>query len=166
MKTILKIVLFFCFAISSAQVKIELTPKGFTPIEMNIPKKSFDKLIEISKSWGAIYNIKGYNVFDVAQDSFTIDGLNDYAYYYWNMGVQYIYDIKFSIKIIFIENQKYKLTFTVKEIYFDHALTKTKTADFFDAEGNLKQDYEDSKKSLESTANKIVNSYINFVTRS
>ena len=53
MKYLIKIVFFFCFAVSTAQVKLELTPQGFTPIEVEMPKKSFDKIIEVSKSWSA-----------------------------------------------------------------------------------------------------------------
>ena len=64
-----------------------------------------------------------------------------------------------------VENQKYMLTFKVDEILKDNVLTKTTTTDFFTTEGTVKQEYEESKSSLESTVNKIVNSYVDFIAR-
>lgn len=66
---------------------------------------------------------------------------------------------------MFEENQKYTLTFIVKEIYIDNVLLKTTVADFFTSEGKLKEDYKDVKPSLESTANRIIKSYINFIAQ-
>lgn len=163
MKHFLQIALFFCVAISSAQVKLELTPEGFTSIEVELPKKSFDKIIELSKSWALIYNKKGADVYDVTQNALSIGALNEYAYYYWNLGEKYNYNIKYIMTLKFKENDKYALTFKVNEILTDNVLTKTTTADFFTAEGNVKQEYEDSKTSLENTVNKIVNSYVEFI---
>ena len=165
MKHLLQIALFLCFAITSAQVKLELTPQGFTPIEIELPKKSFDKITEVSKSWAPYYNKKGADVYDVTQNSLSIGAFNESAYYYWNLGVKYNYDIKYIMTIKAKENNKYVLIFKVNEILTDDALTKITTADFFTAEGNVKQEYDESKSSLESNVNKIVNSYIDYIAK-
>jgi hypothetical protein len=165
MKNLLQIAFFFVITLSSAQVKLELTPRGFSPIEVELPKKSFDKIVEISKSWSSIYNTKVADVYDVTQTSLSIGALNENAYYYWNLGVKYNYDIKYIMTIKVKEDNKYVLTFKVNEILTDHVLTKTTTADFFNADGNVKQEFEESKTSLESTVNKIVNSYLDFISR-
>lgn len=165
MKYFLRIALFFWVTISPAQVKLELTPKGFTPLEMEMPNQSISKLLQLSKSWAPHYNKNGYDVFNVTENSISIEALNENAYYYWNLGVKYNYDIKYVLKIVFGENQKYTLTFTVKEIYSNAALLKTTVTDFFTPEGNLKEDFKDAKPSLENTANKIVRSYTSFITR-
>ena len=165
MKYLIKIVFFFCFAVSTAQVNLVLSPQGFTPIEVEMPKKSFDKIIEVSKSWSALYNRKTNDVFDVTQNSLSIQAYNEYAYYFWNLGEKYNYDIKYILSIKVVENQKYMLTFKVDEILKDNVLTKTTTTDFFTTEGTVKQEYEESKQSLESTVNKIVNSYVDFIAR-
>jgi len=165
MKHFLKITLFFWIAISSAQTKLEMTPKGFAPIEIQIPNRPNNKLIEQSKAWASYYNVKAYDVFDVTENSITIEALNENACYYWNLGVKYNYDIKYILKIVFGENQKYTLTFTVKEIYTDAVPLKSTIADFFTAEGKLKEDFTDVKPSLERTVNEIVKSYTRFIAQ-
>ncbi|PVX46863.1 hypothetical protein C8C85_2753 [Flavobacterium sp. 103] len=165
MKYLFKIVLLFWIIVSSAQTKLELTPKGFAPLVIDIPNQPIHKLIEQSKEWASYYNAKGSDVFDVTENSLTIEARYENAYYYWNLAVQYNLDIKYSLKIVFGENQKYTLTFTVEEIYIDKVPLKTKVANFFTPEGKLKEDFKDAKPSLESTANRIVNSYINFIAR-
>lgn len=165
MKNLLQIAFLFFITLSTAQVKLELTPTGFTAIEVAQPNKSFDKILEVSKSWSSIYNKKTNDVFDVTQNSLSISALNEYAYFYWNLGVKYNYDIKYVLTIKLIEDQKYQLTFKVNEILKENVLTKTTTAVFFTSEGTLKAEYEESKTSLESTVNKIVNSYVDFIAR-
>jgi len=165
MKHFLKIALLFCVFISSAQPKLEMTPQGFKPVEMDTPNKSLHKLLQLSKTWAANYNKKGYDVFDVTENSLTIEALSENAYYYWNLGVKYSYDIKYTLKIVFEENQKYTLTFTVKEIHTNAVQAKTTIADFFTPEGNLKEDFKDVQPSLENTVNQIVKSYTNFIAQ-
>ncbi|HEU4791028.1 MAG TPA: hypothetical protein VFS71_15180 [Flavobacterium sp.] len=164
MNHFIKITLFFWIIASSAQEKLEMTQKGFLPLEMNIPNQPIHKLIEQSKEWARYYNEKGSDVFDVTENSLTIEARYENAYYYWNLAVKYNFDIKYSLKIVFGENQKYTLTFTVKEIYIDKVPLKTTVADFFTSEGKLKEDFKDVEPSLEKTANRIVNSYITFIT--
>lgn len=163
MKNLLQIALFFWITTTSAQVKLELTPQGFTSVEFAIPNKPFDKIVENSKSWSAFFNKKTADVYDVSQNALSIAALNEYAYYYWNLGVKYNYDIKYIMTVKVKENNKYVLNFKVNEIITNQALTKNTTADFFNDEGNVKSEYEDSKNSLESTVNKIVNSYVDFI---
>ena len=165
MKYLLKITLFFWIVVSSAQTKLELTPKGFVPLEIEMPNRPLNKLIEQSKDWAYYYNEKGCDVFDVTTNSLTVDAPYENAYYYYNVGVRYDFDIKYSLKIVFGENQKYTLTFLVKEIYMDKVQLKTTVTDFFTSEGKLKDDFRDAKPSLEITANKIIKSYINFIAQ-
>jgi hypothetical protein len=165
MKHFLKITLFFWIVVSTAQTKLELTPKGFIPLEMEMPNQPINKLIDQSKEWASYYNEKGSDVFAVTKNSLTIEARYETAYYYWNLAVKYNFDIKYSLKIVFGENQKYTLTFTVEEISIDGIPLKTTVTDFFTREGKLKEDFKDAKPSLEITANKIIKSYINFLTQ-
>jgi len=142
-----------------------MTPQGFLPIEIETPDKPLDKLLQFSKSWAAYYNKKSYDIFDVTTNSLTIEALNENAYYYWNLGVKYNYDVKYILKIVFEENQKYTLTFTIKEISTNATITKTKIADFYTSDGKLKDDFKEVKPSLENTVNNIVKSYANFIAQ-
>ena len=163
MRHFLKITLFFWIVVSSAQTKLELTPKGFAPLEIETPNQPINKLIEQSKVWAPHYNINGADVFDVTANSLTIEARYENAYYNYNLAVKYNFDIKYSLKVVFGEDQKYTLTFIVKEIYIDNVPIKTTVANFFTSEGKLKDDFKDAKPSLEITVNKIINSYINFL---
>lgn len=166
MKHLLKITLFFWMAASFAQTKLEMTPKGFATIEIETANRPINKLMELSKEWAPYYNnTKSFDVFNVTENSLTIEALYENAYYYRNLGVKHNYDIKYNLKIEFKENQKYTLTFIVKEIYADAVQIKTTIPDFFTPEGKLKEDFKDVKPSLENTVNNIINSYINFIAR-
>lgn len=163
MKNLLKIALFFWMVVSSAQTKVEMTPKGFPIIEMQMPNKLIPKLIEQSKEWPPYFTKNVFDVFDVTENSLTIEALYENAYYYRNLGVKHNYDIKYTLKIEFNENQKYTLLFTVKEIYADGVLMRSTVPDFFTSEGKLKEGFKDVKPSLENTVNKIIKSYANFI---
>lgn len=165
MKHFLKITLFFWIAVSAAQTKLELTPKGFVPLEVEIPNQPIIKLIERSKDWASYYNQDGSDVFAVTTNSLTIDAPYENAYFYYSLGTKYNFDIKYSLKIVFGENQKYTLTFIVKEISINRVPMKTTVTDFFTSEGKLKDDFKDAKPSLEITVNKIIKSYINFLAQ-
>lgn len=165
MKYFLKIGLFFCIALCSAQAKLELTPEGFSPLEIKTPNQPVEQLLQASKSWADFYNKKGADVFDVTENSLTIEARVENAYHYYNVGVKYNCDIVYSLKIAFAENKIYSLKFLVKEIYAKNVLLKTTTADFFTPVGKVKDDFRDAKPSLESTVNKIVNSYIKFIAQ-
>lgn len=163
MNNFLKITLCFWIAVSTAQTKLELTPKGFLPLEIGTPNLPINKLIERSKDWAYYYNPKGVDVYAVTENSLTIEAPYESAYQYWNLAVRYDYDIKYNLKIAFGENQKLTLTFVVKEISINNVPIKTTVTDFFTSEGKLKDSFKDAKPSLENTVNKIVRSYINFL---
>jgi hypothetical protein len=165
MKHFLYITLFFCIATASAQPKLNLTPQGFEQIEMRTPNLPLDQLLELSKAWAAYYNKTGYDIFDVTTNSLTIEAKNENAYYYYNVGVKYNCDIKYSLKIVFREDKKYTLKLTVKELYGENVLLKTTISDFFTLDGTLKDDFRDAKPSLENTVNNIIKSYTNFIAR-
>lgn len=163
MKNLLLMGFVCCLSLSWSQSKIEMSPKGFAPVAVQTPNKPIEKLMALSKSWAAYYNKKGYDVFDVTQNTITIGAVKENAYFYRNLGVQYDYNIKYTLQIDFSENQKYVMTFTVKEIYANEVLIQTKVIDFFTPDGKLKDDFEEVKPSLEATVNRILNSYSNYL---
>ena len=163
MKLLPAFLLFFSITFATAQQKPELTPQGFAPIEFQTPNKPPQKLIEAAKAWAAYYNKRGYDVYDVTENSLSIDALKEYAYFYRNLGERYDYNIVYTLKVVFGEDKTYALTFLVKEIYAKQALTKTTVADFFTPDGKLKEDFEEVKPSLENTVEKIVNSFSRFI---
>lgn len=152
--------------VSFAQPKLEMTPKGFAPLEVDMPNRSTTKLLESSKDWASYFNTNNSDVFNVTENSLTIESLYENAYYYWNIGVKYKFDIKYNLQIVFKENQKkYTLIFTVKQIYTDNVPMKSTIVSFYTPEGKLKEDFQDIKPSLEHTVNKIIKSYINFIAK-
>ena len=155
----------FCIISSSAQVKLELTPHGFAPVEIKSPNKPVSELIELSKAWANSFNKDGYDISHVTENSVTIQARNEDAYHSYNLGVKYDCDIMYSLSVIFGSDQKYKVSIAVKEIYADNALLKTTTPDFFTSDGKLRDDFKDAKPSLENTVNGIVNSYIKFMAQ-
>jgi len=163
MKFTLNIFLFFCTALAFAQPKLEMTLKGFAPIELPTPAKPNEKLIEASKSWAAFYNKQGYDVYDVTESSLKIDALKKNAYVFRNLGETFSYDITYTLSIVFNADKTYKLQFAVKQIYLKGTPVKTTIPDFFMPDGNLKEDFSDVKPTLEDTANKIAVSFSNFI---
>lgn len=151
------------FAVTVAQPKMEMTPKGFASVEIQTPKKPIEKLIEASKSWAAIFNKKGYDVYDVTENSLKIDGYRKSAYFYRNLGETYTYNIKYTLEVLFNADRTCKLTFSMKEAYAKEVLVKTTVADFYTPDGKLKEDFLDVKPSLESTADQIVRSFSEFI---
>jgi len=165
MKHFLPIALLFCITFVAAQPIIEMTPLGFTPVELTTPDKPFEKLLQASKSWAAFYNKKGHDVFDVTDNSLSVQALKEYAYIDRNLGVTYDYNIIYTLKVVFKEDKKYTLTFSVKEIYSGEVLTKTTVPDFFTPEGKLKDDYPEVKESLQKTAERIIKSYADYISQ-
>jgi hypothetical protein len=49
-------------------------------------------------------------------------------------------------------------------ILCQQCLTKTTIPDFFTPEGLLKQDYKDVKPTLEATVDRMIQSYVNFIS--
>ena len=135
------------------------------PLELKTPDRPLDQLFQASKSWAPYYNKKGYDVFDVTENSLKIEARVANAFYSYNVGVKYNHDIVYTLKIEFEQNKKYTLSISVKEIYAENVLLKTTIADFFTDEGKLKDDFRDAKPSLENTINNIVKSYTNFIVQ-
>jgi hypothetical protein len=162
MKKTLPLIVFFIGLAVIAQPKIELTPNGFASVEIVKPDKPFDKLIEISKNWGYYYNKKGHDVYDVTANSLKIDAVKKNAFFFRNLGQEFVYDIKYTLEIAFYDHT-YKLLFYVKEIYTHNKLTESTVADYFTSEGKLKEDFEEVKPSLEKTANGIIRSFSDYI---
>ncbi|ALM48365.1 hypothetical protein AMR72_05285 [Flavobacterium psychrophilum] len=158
--------LFILFGLSVyAQPKLELTPRGFDPVEVTIPSIPPEKFIELSKSWTTEYNrrLKGADVTNVTDSSLTISAFKKNAFFFRNRGEMFEYTINYSMKITF-SNQSYTLQFIVNDIYTDDdTLVKYKLPDYFNSSGELKEGYADLKPSLERTVNSIVASHYNFI---
>ena len=158
--------LLFITILASAQPRPEMTPQGFAPVEFPAPNKTFEKIVELSKSWAASYDKKRKaDVFDVTANSLLIQGWNEYAFFYRNIGVRYDYNIIYTMKVTFLEDKRYTITFAVKEIYAEDVLTKMTIASFFTPDGKLKDDYTEVKPSLESRVETILKSYSNFIAK-
>ena len=149
-----------------AQPRLELTPDGFAPVSFVRPPLPNERLLELSQSWPPFF-YKGrepYDIYDVTPNSLKIDGFRDNAFYYTNLGEVFQNRIKYTMEIRFtektIDNQV-----TVREIYADRNLTELTVADFFAPDGRLKDDYRETKPSLELTINKLVRSYYGFISR-
>lgn len=161
---LLTVVIVLFSTIGLAQTKMEMTPQGFAPIEFATPDKPLEKLIEAAKSWAPQYNKKGYDITEVTANSITIDALREYACFYYNRGERFEFNIRYSLRIVFNENKTCTVAFSANEFYAKQTLTQTTVADFFTPDGKLKQDFTDVKPSLEYTADKIVTSFINFIS--
>ena len=165
MKHLLKITCLFWITFCSSQTNLELTPQGFASLEFKTPDRPVDELFRGSKSWAPYYNKKGYDIFDVTENSLKIEARIANAFYSYNVGVKYNYDIVYTMKVVFGTDKKYSLSISVKEIYAENVLLKTTVADFFTEDGRLKDDFRDSKPALEKTINKVVKSFTGYITQ-
>jgi len=148
----------------TAQVKMELTPSGFAPVEFERPSLETTKLIELSQSWASNYNRRELDIYDITSSSLKIDAVRQNAFYYRNRGETYFYNIRYTLDIRFRETTG-TVTFEVKEIFVKQTPVKKTIADFFSPDGRLKSDFLDVKPSLEETAQSIVSSYLAFISR-
>jgi hypothetical protein len=165
MKHLLKISCLFWITFCSAQTTLELTPQGFASLEFKTPDRPMDELFRVSKSWAPYYNKKGYDIFEVTENSLKIEARVTNAFYSYNVGVKYNYDIVYTMKVVFGADKKYSIAISVKEIYAENVLLKTTVSDFFTEDGKLKDDFRDSKPVLEKTINKIVKSYTGYIAQ-
>lgn len=156
------IVLFSTFSL--AQAKIEMTPKGFASITVPTPGKPIEKLIEAAKSWAPYYNKKGYDITEVTTQSVTIDALRENACFYYNRGERFDYNIRYSLRIVFNGNKTCTISFSANEFYAKQTLTETTVATFFLPDGRLKEEFTGVKPSLEYTAEKILTSFVSFIS--
>ncbi len=162
MNRLLILLLFFSIAPVFSQPAFVLTSAGFDPVEIARPNKTDEKLIEASKNWADYYIKQEHDVYNVTENSLSIDAMRDNAFFYRNLGELYTFRIKYTLQVSFGENTC-RIKFIVKEIYAKKTLMKTTIADFFLSDGTLKEDFEEVKPSLEKTANKVLNSYIDFI---
>jgi len=162
MKKITILYLLFFGTSLAAQAKFELTPQGFAPVEIQRPEKVNEKLIEITRSWADSYNKKEYDIYDVTENSMTVDAVKENAFYYRNVGEIFYYKIVYSLKLNFGTNT-IMTTFSVKEIFQKKTPVRGTIADYFTSDGKMKEDFEEIKPSLEQTANNILYSYSNFI---
>lgn len=167
MKKLLAIMLLFVSTVLSAQITVELTPAGFEPVSVERPERPLEKLIEITKAWPVSYNRNsdyGYDVYNVTENSLSIDAYRENAFYYRNRGEVYQHRIRYTIDVEFAA-EVYTLKFSIKEIYYGNTLTKLSVANFFAPDGRLKEDYEEVKPSLEYSANQMLNSLAQYINR-
>jgi hypothetical protein len=164
MKKSLRIIVLLFSVLAAAQPKFEMSPRGFAPIELQNPNRPNTELVQMVKAWATAYNEKGADVYDITENSLTIEALNHNAFYYLNRGETYKFDIKYVLKVVFKPGNKYTLAFSVKEIYDNQILLKTNIAGFYAPDGRLKEDYEEVKPSLEFTANEIARSFSSYLT--
>ena len=140
-----------------------MTPQGFAPVTLETPRKTNEKLMEAARAWAPFYNKKNYDIYDVTENSLSIDGWKENAYFYRHLGERYDYNIKYTLKVVFNTDKTYTITFFLKEVYAKEVLVKTQVADFFTADGKLKEDFEEVKPSLENTVEKILKSFSGFI---
>jgi len=155
--------LFLCTAVW-AQPKTELTPEGFTTVAFKRSDADSKKLIEISKAWADSYNKIKYDVYNVSDEGLTIDALRENAFFYKNRGEVFKYTVFYSLQVYFGTDQT-KLMFSIKEIFADKTPIESNITDYFTPEGEMKEGFEDVKKSIEETANKIIKSYWSAISR-
>ena len=164
MKKIFLLLFLLAGAFAWSQAKVELTPAGFAAVEIPRPGKPMEDLMALADDWGYFYNKKGHDTYDVTANSLTIDAMRKNAFYFMNVGQQIVFKIKYSLKVEFLDN-KCVLKFTVKEIYNNDKLIQSTIADYFTSDGKLKDDYEEVKPSLEKTANDILQSFTDYISR-
>lgn len=164
MKTLLTIccIFFCCFTFS--QEVIELTSNGYPTVTITKPSIPLENLIDASKSWALNYNKNGADVYEVTSNSLKIDAFRQNAFHYYSLGERYTFDIKYTLAVEFGDSN-YTLKFTVKEIYTDGKLIKSNIGDYYTPEGKLKEGFAEIKPSLDSTVNKILNSFAAFLQR-
>ena len=151
--------LFFFLVFSSTFAQqFELTPQGFDAVEIPRPNRTNEKLIEITKDWAAYYYKQGCDVYNVTANSLDIDTFKDNAFFYHNLGELFSHRVKYTMRINFAEDVC-RIRFIVKEIYVKKTLIKMTPADFFTPDGELKDDMDEAKKSLEKTANNALTSF-------
>ena len=164
MKNITLLYFLFFSSLLFAQPKFELTPQGFNTVEIPRPNLVNEQLMENTRTWAGSYNKKKYDIFDVSENSVTIDAVKENAFYYRNVGETFYFKIVYSMKLTFgIEN--ITADFSVKEIFQKKTLVQSKITDYFAPDGKLKEDFEEVKPSIEQTANNILNSYMSFIAQ-
>ena len=155
------LILLLVTSLAAAQ-QFELTPRGFEPVEIERPNRPNEKLIERTKAWADFYLKQQYDIYNVTTNSLDIDVYKENGFFYHNLGELFSHRIKYTIKIEFAD-QTCRLQFSVREIYAKKTLLKMTPQDFFAPDGQIKEDMDEAKSSLEKTANNALTSYIKFI---
>lgn len=165
MKITLSLLFVFTVLIAQAQVKVELTPKGFepNPIVGSLPQMTDEKFIEATQLWAQEFSQGEADISEVTANSMTIDAFRDNAFFYRNLGETFYHKIKYRIKI-FKEGNRYSLAFSVTEIYTKKTLLKSSITDYLTADGKPKDGFQDVKPSIEKTVGIILDSYARYMS--
>lgn len=151
--------------------RLELEPRGFAPVEVQIPLTANEKLIEVTKAWAGEYNNRrsvgnrrgGHDITDVTANALTVHAYKRNAFFYRERGQAFNHSIDYSLKFNFYETY-YTVEFTVDNIYIDNdKLIESGITDYFNSEGKLKEGYDELETSLEANVNEIVLSHYNFL---
>lgn len=166
MPKLLTLLCFFAIVTAKAQPPVlEVTQRGFDPVEIQIPSTSNAKLRELSKNWASNLNRlkKGYDASDVTDNSMVLSAYKKNAFFIRNNGDSFNYAIEYSMKLSFHDTY-YTMHFVVDNIYTEQdVLVKYKLPDYFEPDGDLKDGYDELKPSLEKTVNDLALSYYNFI---
>lgn len=162
------LVLFLSFSIFPvfSQIKMELTPQGFAPVDIARPDVPLQKLEDRIRAWVSTYNEKnefGYDIYAVTDNGLKIDAHKMNAFYYRNRGEAYQHRIKYTLRVDYLE-KTLRVRFSIAEVYAGKNLLELSVADLFNPDGKLKGDYLDAKPSLEKTAGNIVGSFAVFLS--
>lgn len=160
MKRILYLLLFSCAFASYAQINVEVTAGGINPnpIQSTIPQMTDERFIELTQLWAPEFSRGESNITEITANSLTIDAFRDNAFLYRNKGETFFHKIKYQMKISKSGNS-YSVSFKVLEIYANKVLLKSTIEDYFLPNGNLKEDFQEVKPTLEKSINIILNSY-------
>ena len=165
------LLIFFCALGQAQPPRLELEPRGFAPVEVQIPATTNEKLIEVTKAWASEYNNrkstssnrKGYDVTDVTANALTVHAYKRNAFFYRERGQAFNHSIDYSLRFNFYESY-YTVEFAVENIYIDNdKLIESDIPDYFTSSGRLKEGYDELETSLEANANEIVLSHYNFL---
>src|SRR5690606_24140281 len=114
----LLLLLLLCLVVDGfAQDAVELTPGGFETVIFEKPDRPIDKLMERAKGWAPYYNRNtdySFDVYDVTENSLSIDAYKPNAFFYRNRGEIYYHRIRYTMKIEF-DADIYKVSFFIKE---------------------------------------------------
>ena len=160
MKRFLQYFLIFSAFSTYAQIKVEVTPNGINPnqIQETIPLMTDERFMELSQMWIAEFSRGESNITEVTANSLTIDAMRDNAFLYRNKGETFLHNIKYQLKIS-KNGDTYTSSIKILEIYARKVLLESTIADYFLPNGNLKEGFEEVKPSLERSLNIILNSY-------
>lgn len=155
----------FSFGMLRAQPpRLELRPGGFDAIDVPLPDVNAEKMLELTQNWAAEFNRRedGFDVTNLTANTITITANKENAFYYRDRGQAFDHEIRYEMQITF-DNNSYAVNFVVNEIYQNNKRIEYTLPDYFTRNGRLKEGYEEIEKSLEATANNIVQSHYNFL---